>query len=117
MVTASSPIDTVGRPSPITPLMNPASRKVAAIRSRKGSNIAGAQISGIRERCRILLRDLRKAQGQQRIRGFAVPLLDLEFLILNLPRAPAGTSNRRQRHIDRSARPAQSGDNRTSLRI
>src|SRR5438876_1584877 len=39
IVTTSSPIDTVGRPSPITPLTKPASRKAHAIRSRNGSNI------------------------------------------------------------------------------
>jgi hypothetical protein len=37
--TASRPIDTVGRPSPMTPLMKPASRNAAAIRNSKGSNI------------------------------------------------------------------------------
>src|SRR5438309_6688605 len=39
IVAANSPIDTVGRPSPITPLTKPASRKAPAIRSRNGSNI------------------------------------------------------------------------------
>jgi hypothetical protein len=39
MVTASRPIDTVGSPSPIVPLTKPASRKAAAIRMRRGSNI------------------------------------------------------------------------------
>src|SRR5919201_5536546 len=37
MVTASKPIDTVGSPSPITPLTNPASRKAAAIKTRSMS--------------------------------------------------------------------------------
>jgi hypothetical protein len=37
MATASRPIDTVGSPSPIAPLMNPASRNIAAIRMRRGS--------------------------------------------------------------------------------
>src|SRR3954447_16379498 len=40
IVSASRPIDTVGKPRPITPLMKPASRNAAAIRSRRGSNIA-----------------------------------------------------------------------------
>src|SRR6202035_1220945 len=37
--TASRPIDTVGRPSPIAPLMKPASKNDAAIRSRRWSNM------------------------------------------------------------------------------
>src|SRR6266550_8359232 len=39
IATASRPIDTVGSPSPITPLMKPASSKAAAMKSRRGSNI------------------------------------------------------------------------------
>src|SRR6202166_3962871 len=39
MVTASRPIDTVGRPSPITPLTKPASRKAAATRISRGSDM------------------------------------------------------------------------------
>ena len=39
MVTASRPIDTVGRPSPITPLMKPASRKAAATKISMGSDM------------------------------------------------------------------------------
>src|SRR3954468_5603136 len=39
MVTASSPIDTVGKPRPMTPLMKPASRNAAAIRSRNESDM------------------------------------------------------------------------------
>src|SRR5687767_507172 len=39
MVTASRPIDTVGRPSPITPLTKPASRNAKPIRMRRGSNM------------------------------------------------------------------------------
>ena len=39
IVTASRPIDTVGRPSPMTPLMKPASRNAEAIRMRKESNM------------------------------------------------------------------------------
>src|SRR3954471_6453263 len=39
MVTASRPIDTVGRPRPITPLTKPASRKLAAMRIKTGSDI------------------------------------------------------------------------------
>ena len=38
-VTASKPIDTVGRPSPITPLMKPASRKANATSSNRESTI------------------------------------------------------------------------------
>src|SRR5690348_14654905 len=41
IVTASSPIDTVGSPSPITPLTKPASRNAAAIRINRGSNMPG----------------------------------------------------------------------------
>ncbi|MEZ0046883.1 hypothetical protein ABIA42_005762 [Bradyrhizobium sp. USDA 327] len=37
MLTASRPMDTVGKPSPTTPLTNPASRKTAAITMRSGS--------------------------------------------------------------------------------
>jgi hypothetical protein len=37
IVTASRPIATVGRPSPSVPLMKPASRNVAAMRTRKDS--------------------------------------------------------------------------------
>src|SRR5215203_2678386 len=40
IVRASRPIDTVGKPRPITPLMKPASRNAAAIRRRRGSSIA-----------------------------------------------------------------------------
>src|SRR5260221_10540112 len=40
IVTASNPIETVGRPSPSTPLTKPASRNTAAIRIMKGSNMA-----------------------------------------------------------------------------
>src|SRR5258708_12673170 len=39
MVTASRPIATVGRPSPSTPLMKPASRNTAAIGTMNGSNM------------------------------------------------------------------------------
>jgi hypothetical protein len=39
MVTARRPIDTVGRPRPITPLTKPASRKTAAISKSMGSNM------------------------------------------------------------------------------
>jgi hypothetical protein len=39
IVTASRPIDTVGSPSPITPLMKPASSKAAAMKSSMGSDI------------------------------------------------------------------------------
>src|SRR5260370_10948798 len=39
MVTASRPIDTVGRPSPIARLTKPASRNEAAMRIRRGSNM------------------------------------------------------------------------------
>src|SRR5512140_3795524 len=39
MVTASRPIDTVGSPSPITPLMKPASRKATATRINMGSDM------------------------------------------------------------------------------
>jgi hypothetical protein len=37
--TASRPIDTVGRPSPMTPLMKPAIRNAAAMSNKRGSNI------------------------------------------------------------------------------
>ena len=36
IVTASRPIDTVGRPSPSTPLTKPASRNAAAIENEEG---------------------------------------------------------------------------------
>src|SRR5215212_9933244 len=39
MVTASRPMDTVGSPSPITPLTKPANRNAAAIRINRGSNM------------------------------------------------------------------------------
>src|SRR5580704_10291434 len=39
MVTASRPIATVGRPSPTTPLMKPASRNAAAMKMRRGSDM------------------------------------------------------------------------------
>src|SRR5450755_49353 len=39
IATASRPIDTVGRPSPITPLTKPASANTAAMRTRRGSNM------------------------------------------------------------------------------
>src|ERR1700736_6262819 len=41
MVTASRPIETVGRPSPSTPLMKPASSSEAAMRSSMESNMKG----------------------------------------------------------------------------
>src|SRR5262249_39641520 len=41
MVTASRPIDTVGSPSPITPLTNPASRNAAPMRMRSDSCMRG----------------------------------------------------------------------------
>src|SRR5260370_32667148 len=39
IVTASRPIETVGRPIPIAPLMKPASRNAAATRISRGSNM------------------------------------------------------------------------------
>jgi hypothetical protein len=41
IVTASRPIDTVGRPSPSTPLMKPASSSAAAMRTSMESNMPG----------------------------------------------------------------------------
>ena len=41
MVTASRPIDTVGRPRPMTPLIKPASRNVAAMRTSMEFDMGG----------------------------------------------------------------------------
>src|SRR6185437_7359811 len=57
IVTASRPIDTVGRPRPITPLMKPASRNTAAISIRKGSNMA-ATLTDRRDRHNLQITEL-----------------------------------------------------------
>lgn len=41
IVTASRPIETVGRPIPMAPLTKPASRNAAAMRKSRGSNMVG----------------------------------------------------------------------------
>jgi hypothetical protein len=40
IATASRPIETVGSPSPTTPVTKPASSRAAAMKNRKGSDIA-----------------------------------------------------------------------------
>src|SRR5947209_4691712 len=76
MVTASRPIDTVGRPRPITPLTKPASRKLAAMRIKTGSNMRShwpiRLIGTIWGYC---MRDLRPASLRDRGSIFSVAAL------------------------------------------